>query len=239
MSPPAVRALLFDVFGTVVDWRTGIAAEAARLLGGRGLARDWLAFADDWRGRYQPAMAAVRSGGRPFAKLDVLHRENLAQTLAAFGIAELDEALIDELNRAWHRLPPWPDVVPGLARLRPRYLLAPVSNGHVALMVALARHGGLPWDAILGAEVARAYKPQPAVYLAAAELLDLPPAACLMVAAHADDLDAAAACGLRTAYVARPAEYGPPAAGAVPAPPPGRYDLEVDSFLALADRLGC
>lgn len=237
MGSRGIEALCFDVFGTVVDWRSSVARQAEVLLAPRGHGPDWHAFADAWRGRYQPAMEAVRSGRRPFAKLDVLHRENLDAVLADFGIAGLPATAVEELNLAWHRLDPWPDVVEGLARLKPRHILAPVSNGNVRLMVDLARHAGLPWDAILGAEVARAYKPSPEAYLCAAELLDLPPGACMMVAAHNDDLAAAQAQGLRTAFVPRPLEHGP--GQTVDLEPTGEWDLVAHDFGELATRLDC
>lgn len=202
-----IQVLLFDVFGTLVDWRTSIAREAATTLTPLGIDMDWLAFADAWRDRYQPAMEAVRRGEQPYAKLDVLHRRNLDAVLAGFGI-DVDETVRRHLNRAWHRLDAWPDVRAGLAALRPHFLLAPCSNGNIALMAALARRNGLPWDAILGADLVRDYKPKPAVYLAAADAFDVPPAATLMVAAHASDLAAAATAGLCTAFVERPDEYG-------------------------------
>lgn len=170
-----VKALCFDVFGTVVDWRGSVAREAASFFGERGVDRDWRAFADAWRARYQPAMAEVRSGKRPWVRLDDLHRENLAYVLAAFEIEDLGDREIDHLNRAWHRLDPWPDVIEGLQRLKARYILATLSNGNVALMVNMAKRAGLAWDVILGAEVAHAYKPQPEAYLRSAALLDLPP----------------------------------------------------------------
>jgi 2-haloacid dehalogenase len=202
-------ALLFDVFGTCVDWRTGVAREGAamgRRLGISGI--DWFAVADAWRDQYQPRMATVRSGQRPWVTLDVLHRESLDTVLAAFGLDAIPATERDEFTLAWHRLEPWPDVVAGLTRLKRRYVIAPCSNGHIALMVTMAKRAGLPWDAILGAEIAQAYKPQAAVYVRSARALGLAPAAVMMVAAHAEDLAAAAAAGLRTAYVPRPAEFG-------------------------------
>jgi 2-haloacid dehalogenase len=170
---------------------------------------DWLAFADAWRGEYQGAMEEVRSGSVAFTKLDVLHRRNLDRILPRFGISQLSEDIARELNLAWHRLDAWPDVTPGLMRLKRRFLLAPLSNGNISLQVDLARRNQFPWDAILGAEVARDYKPKPAVYLAACDSFDLRPEQCLMVAAHTSDLLAAAQCGLRTAHIARPNEHGP------------------------------
>jgi 2-haloacid dehalogenase len=237
MSLADVKALCFDVFGTVVDWRGSIAREAAAFFGERGIERDWPAFADAWRARYQPAMEAVRSGVRAWVRLDDLHRENLLDVLAAFGIEGLGDGDIDHLNHAWHRLDPWPDSVEGLRRLKQKYILATLSNGNVALMVDLARRAGLPWDAILGAEVVRHYKPQPEAYLKTADLLGLAPASCLMVAAHENDLEAAAACGLRTAYVHRPTEYDD--APDKPLPAADAFDIVVADFLELAARLGC
>src|SRR5260370_34621410 len=199
-----IKALTFDVFGTVVDWRSGIIREGETLGRTKGIAVDWARFADAWRGQYQPALSQVRDGTRPWVKLDDLHRESLERLLVEFGIAGLSEAEIDHLNRAWHRLDPWPDAVAGITRLKRRYILATLSNGNVALMVNLAKRAGLPWDAVLGAEVARHYKPQKEAYLATAAFLGLRPAQCLMVAAHYNDLVAASACGFRTAYVSRP-----------------------------------
>jgi len=233
---PEIQALAFDVFGTVVDWRRSVAREAEALLAPKGVALDWGAFADGWRAKYVPAMARVSSGARPFVALDVLHRENLVDLLAEHRIGGLTEAEIDALNLAWHRLDPWPDVLAGMARLKRRFILASLSNGNVRLMVDVARRAGLLWDAILGAEVARAYKPTPEAYDAAARLLMLDPSECLMVAAHPSDLAAAAARGLRTAYVHRPLERGPHREATRPAP--GTFDYAVDSFPELADALG-
>jgi 2-haloacid dehalogenase len=230
-----VKALLFDVFGTLVDWRTSIAREAQTALSVHGVSIDWLAFADAWRAQYQPAMDEVRSGRLPFSKLDVLHRRNLDVILAEFGLERIDEPTRAHLNLAWHRLDAWPDVEPGLQRLRPRYRLAPCSNGNISLMVDLARRNNFPWDAILGAEVAGDYKPKPRVYLAACAALDLPPAQCMMVAAHSNDLDAAAKCGLRTAHTARVNEYGP---NTREAKPTVKVDAEAKDLAGLADQLG-
>ena len=237
MSVEGVKALCFDVFGTVVDWRESIAREAARALRPRGVSLDWHAFADAWRARYRPALEEVTSGRRPFAKLDVLHRENLLAVLEAYAIDGLSEAEIDHLNRAWHRLDPWPDVIEGLGRLKRKYILATLSNGNVALMVNMAKRAGLPWDVILGAEIARAYKRSPEAYLRSIALLDLEPRACMMVAAHNDDLAAAAGCGLRTAFVARPTEHGPNQRTNLGAE--HAFDVTAESFIDLAERLGC
>ncbi len=232
-----VIALTFDVFGTVVGWRGGIAREVTALGAARGFSLDGNAFALAWRARYQPAMERVRGGQRGFVKLDVLHRENLDEVLAEFDLGHLDEADRVHLNRAWHRLDPWPDAVAGLNRLKRDFILATLSNGNVALMVDMARRAGLAWDAILGAEVVRHYKPQPEAYLLTAECLGLEPAQCLMVAAHEGDLEAAAAYGLRTAYVHRPSEYDDN--GAAPMPDAKAFDFVAADFLELAERLGC
>ena len=231
----AVKALFFDVFGTLVDWHTSIAREAEAALKPRGQALDWAAFADAWRGEYQGALEEVRSGRIAFSKLDVLHRRNLELTLKRFGVADLGDGDKHALNLAWHRLDAWPDVPTGLARLKRGFVIAPVSNGNISLMVDLARRNGFPWDAILGAEIAGDYKPKPRVYLAAAEALDLKPEACVMVAAHSSDLAAAAALGLRTAHVARPNEHGP---GRGETAPTIAVDLAVKSVEELAAKLG-
>ena len=231
-----VRALCFDVFGTVVDWRSGVAREAEAVLGAKGHRLDWPGFADRWRALYQPAMEAVRSGRRPFVTLDVLHRENLAALLAEYGIAGAAEAELDRLNLAWHALDPWPDAVPGMERLARRYILASLSNGNVRLIVDMAKRAGLPWDVVLGAEAARAYKPAAEAYDAAARMLGLEPAQCLMVAAHPSDLESAAARGFATAYVCRPLEYGPDRPPRRPAA--GRFDIQAEDFLDLAQKLG-
>ncbi len=205
-----IRACLFDVFGTVVDWRTSVSRDLAAFGRSRGLPSiDWLEFAVAWRKLYQPSMEEVRSGRRPWTVLDVLHRESLERLLQRYGLSGLPEADVDHMNRAWHRLDPWPDVVEGLTRLKRKRIIAPCSNGNIALMVNLARRAGLPWDCVLGAETARAYKPMPEAYLAACRQLGLPPAQVMMVAAHNGDLKAAKAQGLATAFVPRPLEHGP------------------------------
>lgn len=242
MSGPTldgVRALVFDVFGTVVDWRSGVAREAAAFLRRHGRAdADPHAFADAWRRRYSPAMEEVRSGRRPFTRLDVLHRENLTDVLPAFGLdaAGVPAAELDELNLAWHRLNPWPDGVAGLRRLKVRYIVAPLSNGNIVLMIDMAKRAGLPWDAILGAEVVRAYKPSPESYLGTAEVLAMRPDEVCLVAAHNDDLAAARRCGFRTAFVPRPTEHGPGQTGDLA--PEQDWDMVADSFETLAERLG-
>jgi 2-haloacid dehalogenase len=232
---PEVKVLLFDVFGTLVDWRSSIAREACEILLPLGIDTDWEAFADAWRDQYQPAMEQVRSGRLPFSKLDVLHRHNLDVVLKSLGLDEVDEATRVQLNAAWHHLDAWPDVAPGLARLRSKFRLAPCSNGNISIMVDLARHNGFPWDAIVGAELARDYKPKPVVYLSAAAAFDCAPQEAMMVAAHSSDLAAAAATGLRTAFIARPNERGPgkgESAATVP------VDVSAAGLMELADRLG-
>ena len=231
----AVKAVFFDVFGTLVDWRTSIAREAEALLKPKAATLDYFAFADAWRGEYQGALEEVRAGRIGFCKLDILHRRNLELTLKRFDIGALTEDEKRNFNLAWHRLDAWPDVPTGLARLKRGYVIAPVSNGNISLMVDLARRNGFPWDVILGAEIAGDYKPKPRVYLAAAETLDLRPEACMMVAAHSSDLAAAAALGLRTAHVARPNEHGP---GRGEAAPTIAVDLAVKSVEELATKLG-
>lgn len=235
MRPDEIEALTFDVFGTVVDWRAGIRRDGAALGARHGLAVDWAAFADAWRGRYQPLLSDVREGRRPWVILDQLHREGLDQVLAQFGITGLDSATREDFVQAWHRLDPWPDVVGGLTRLRRRYILATLSNGNVRLMVNMAKRAGLPWDAVLGAEMAKAYKPSPESYLTTARLLDLPPARCMMVAAHYYDLVAARAQGFRTCYVWRRDEWGTGEKNDLPAD--HGLDLVVEDFAELADRL--
>jgi 2-haloacid dehalogenase len=230
--PP--KALFFDVFGTLVDWRSGVAREAARLLEPLGYSIDWLAFADAWREEYQPSMDDVRAGRVAFCKLDLLHRRNLERIMPRFGLSGVAEATLRELNLAWHRLDGWPDAAPGLGRLKQRFLLAPVSNGNISVMVDLARRNAFPWDAILGAETAGDYKPKPRVYLAACEALDLVPRDCVMVAAHSSDLAAAAACGLPTAHIARPNERGPGKGEAAPKVP---VDYAAVSLQDLAGQL--
>lgn len=237
MEIDRIEALTFDVFGTVVDWRSSIIREGEALGRAKGLEVDWVAFADAWRGRYTPSMDRVRHGEMPWTKLDDLHRMSLDGLLEEFAVTGLSEAEIDHFNRAWHRLEPWPDVVEGLTRLKPRFILATLSNGNISLMVNLARHAGLPWDAILGAELAEHFKKDPEVYLKAADCLSLRPEQCLMVAAHNDDLQVAASLGFRTAFVGRPTEYGPHQSKDFAAE--HDFDVIADSFIDLADHLGC
>jgi 2-haloacid dehalogenase len=238
MSPvraPKPKALVFDVFGTVVDWRGSLIREG-RLLGRRKkLAVDWAAFADAWRAGYRPAMARVRSGELPWTKIDDLHRMILDDLLAKFGIRGLSEAEVVNLNHAWHRLKPWPDARAGLGKLKRRHVIATLSNGNVALLTNMAKHAGLPWDCILSAEVVRHYKPDPETYLGAADLLGVRPGELMMVAAHKDDLHAARACGLKTAFVARAREHGPAAKVDVSRDP--AFDVHARDFNDLARQL--
>lgn len=231
-----VKALIFDVFGTLVDWRTSIAREARDILSPLGIATDWNSLADQWRAQYQPAMEEVRCGRLPFSKLDALHRRNLDVVLKENGLHRVDERTRANLNLAWHRLDAWPDVRPGLSRLRAKFRIAPCSNGNISIMVDLARRNQLVWDAILGAELARDYKPKPEVYLTAAAAFDRAPAETMMVAAHSSDLAAAAASGLRTAFIARPDENGP-GTGERAAKVP--VDVSAGSLMELADALDC
>jgi 2-haloacid dehalogenase len=230
------KALVFDVFGTVVDWRSSVAAEVQRLAKSKGFTVDGAKFADAWRAMYAPSMNRVRTGELPWTKLDALHRMALDRLLVDFSITSLSEAEKDDLNRAWHRLTPWPDSVGGLTRLKKRFIIAPLSNGNISLMTDLARHGGLPWDCILGAELVRRYKPDPEVYQSAADILDLTPADVMMVAAHLGDLRASKKVGLQTAFVPRPLEYGP--GGKPDLKADASVDLSADDFNDLAARLG-
>lgn len=231
-----VKALVFDVFGTVVDWRSSIAGAARDLLEPQGISIDWAQFADRWRAGYFPAMQPVWKAERPYVILDVLHREILDAMLGEFQLEALGDADRAALTKAWHHLDPWPDTVAGLTRLKARYIVAPLSNGHVAMMVAMAKRARLPWDLILGAEIAGSYKPDPRVYDSAPRLLGLEAGDVMMVAAHPQDLAAAAKRGLKTAYVHRPLEYG--AAAPKSRPATGSFDVMVDSFEGLADKLG-
>ena len=232
-----IRACLFDVFGTVVDWRTSVSRDLAAFARQRSLpAIDWLEFALEWRKLYQPSMEEVRAGRRAWTVLDVLHRESLVALLERHRVKGLSDADVDHMNRAWHRLDPWPDVVEGLTRLKRKRIIAPCSNGNIALMVNLAKRAGLPWDCILGAETARAYKPMPEAYLASCRQLALPPAHVMMVAAHNGDLKAAKAQGLATAFVPRPREHGPGQTTDLAADP-ACVDVAAQDFVDLAARL--
>jgi 2-haloacid dehalogenase len=233
-SLPGIKALAFDVFGTVVDWRSGVIRAGKELARERNLNVDWPTFVDAWRGRYAPSMDRVRQGELPWTNLDALHRASLDELLEEFGVGGLTEGEKDHLNKAWHRLDPWPDSVEGLQRLKERYIIAPLSNGNVALLTNMAKRAGLPWDLVLSAELVRRYKPDPETYLMVPDFLDLRPEEVAMVAAHPDDLRAAAGNGLKTVYVPRPLEWGP---GGEAEPPDPAFDLVVEDFVELAGRL--
>ena len=232
---PGIKALAFDVFGTVVDWRGGVIRAGEELARERNLNVDWPAFADAWRGRYAPSMERVRQGDLPWTNLDALHRASLDELLEEFGVGGLSEAEKAHLNKAWHRLDPWPDSVEGLLRLKDRYIIAPLSNGNVALLTNMAKRAGLPWDLVLSAEIVRRYKPDPETYLMVPDFRDLRPEEVAMVAAHPDDLRAAAGNGLRTVYVPRPLEWGP---GGEAEPSDPIFDVVARDFLELAEKLG-
>ena len=234
-QPDSVKALAFDVFGTVVDWRSTVIREGRALGRAKGLEVDWAAFADAWRDGYGPAMNRVRTGELQWTTIDELHRLILDGLLERFAITGLDEAEKDDLNRVWHRLDPWPDAVEGLTRLKSRFIIASLSNGNVALLVNMAKHGGLPWDAVLSAELAGRYKPDREVYLKAADLLGLEPGAVMMVAAHKGDLRAAARAGLRTAFVPRPRERPN---RQIDLSVDGEFDVSAEDFVDLARKLG-
>ena len=233
-DPASIRALVFDVFGTVVDWRGSIVREGEALSAAKGLDVDWRAFADAWRQGYQPAMARAMRG--EWANIDTLHRGILDEIRPRFGLDELDERDVEHLNLVWHRLAPWPDGIEGLQRLKTRFVISTLSNGNVSLLVDMAKHAGLPWDCVLSAELFGKYKPDPAVYQGAARLLGVERDALLMVAAHPSDLVAAQRAGLRTAYIPRPLEWGPdghrePVGSA-------RFDVVAADFVELAAKLG-
>lgn len=228
-----VKVLAFDVFGTVVDWHGSIARELSQL----HPELDGAAFARRWRQGYAPAMARVMRGELGWTRIDELHRMILDEMLPEFGLAHLDEAERRHLNQVWHRLDPWPDVVPGLLRLKSRFLVCTLSNGNIGLLANMAKRAGLPWDCILSAEVFRAYKPDPAAYLGVARTFDLDPAQVMLVAAHHDDLAGARACGLRSAYIERPYEFGADRPKDVS--PQAGNDLHCRDFMVLADQLGC
>lgn len=231
-----IKALVFDVFGTLVDWRRSIAREAKTILDPQGISIDWLLFSDSWRDEYQPAMEAVRAGKIPFSKLDQLHMRNLEIVLIKFNIIGLSTATKEALNLAWHRLDAWPDVRLGLEKLRSKFLLAPCSNGNISLMVDLARHNDFRWDAILGAEIARDYKPKPIVYISSAEAFGLQPDEVMMIAAHSNDLEAAQHAGLKTAFVSRPYEYKDDAGERCSSI---KVNYSADNLLELAEQLEC
>ena len=228
-------ALLFDVFGTVVDWRSGVVRDGRALGEEKDLDVDWEAFADAWREEYQPSMERVRKGEIPWRNLDALHRESLEGLLDRFEVDGLSEGEIEHLNRTWHRLDPWPDAIPGLRRLRSEYVVATLSNGHVRLLADMAKRAGIPWDLILSAELSGHYKPDEEAYLTAVDLLDVSPDRVVMVAAHEGDLEASREAGLHTAYVHRPDEWGPD--GGSEKPDASAYDVVAEDFVDLAERL--
>ena len=209
LDPNDVSALVFDTFGSLVDWRGSLIVELSQFGAARGINIDWEAFTDSWRAGYQPAMEPIRKGERGFTKLDILHREILDRLVKEFSVTGLSEADLDWLNRGWHRLKPWPDVVPGLTRLKKKYILSPLSNGNTALLLNMAKNAGMPWDTVLGSDTFRAYKPMREAYLGMADLLGLPADRVMLVAAHNGDLAAARAAGLRTGFMARLHEQGP------------------------------
>jgi 2-haloacid dehalogenase len=230
-----IQALTFDVFGTVVDWRSGVIREGEGLARNKGLDVDWPAFADAWRGRYKPSMDKVRSGEQPWKTLDALHRASLEELLVEFGIEGLTEEEKDHLNKVWHRLDPWRDSVPGLTRLKRRYIICTLSNGNVALLTNMAKRASLPWDLILSAELVRHYKPDPETYLMVPNLLDLRPEEVMLIAAHPSDLHNAQNHDLRTAYIPRPLEWG--SEGEVDPPDPS-FDLVAQDLIELAEKMG-
>ncbi|MFE4544650.1 haloacid dehalogenase type II [Arthrobacter sp. NPDC056727] len=232
-----VKAVLFDTFGTVVDWRSGVAAQVGRFAERHGLALDPFGFADAWRAEYQPAMELVRSGQRGYVPLDRLHLENLNRILMANGLSPdgFPSGGLEELNRAWERLPAWPDSREGLRRLKGRYIVGPLSNGNTALLVNMAKNASLPWDVVVGSDLLQAYKPDAAAYLGAAALLRLDPAEVMLVAAHNNDLAAARDAGLATAFVQRPTEHGP--AQTTDLAPASNWDAEAADFIGLAQTL--
>ena len=236
MDISGIKALTFDVFGTVVDWRSSITREGRRLGEARGIDLDWSAFADDWRAGYGPSMSRVRKGELPWTNIDALHRMVLDELLEKHGVTGLTEEEKVDFNKAWHRLTPWPDSVSGLTRLKKRFVLATLSNGNVALLTNMAKNAGLPWDCILSAELFKHYKPDPEAYQGAASLLGLEPGEVMMVAAHQNDLRSAQKAGLKAAFVPRPDEFGPERD--VDTTPDPAFDFVASSFEELATKLG-
>ena len=231
-----IRAIVFDTFGTIVDWRSSLIAELTEFGAQHAITLDWAMLVDAWRGAYKPSMDRVRNGQLPWTKLDALHRASLDALLDEYGVSGLTDAQRDHLTMGWHRLHAWPDAVPGMARLHTKFITAPLSNGNVSLLIDLARFNGLRWDMIFGAEVFGHYKPDPETYLGACRLLSLRPAEVLMCAAHNDDLKAAQSHGLRTAFVPRPTEYGPHQVRDTAAT--GSWDFVASGIDDLADQLG-
>jgi 2-haloacid dehalogenase len=235
-ATPSIRILAFDVFGTVVDWRSSVIAEGEQLGKAKGLVVDWAAFADAWRAVYRPSLDRVQKGELPWTKLDDLHRTSLEKILTQFKIEGLGSEEIDPFNRVWHRLKPWPDSVMGLQRLKTRFVITTLSNGNTSLLTNMAKHAGLPWDCILCAETVHHYKPDAEIYRLVPDLFDLRPEQVMLVAAHENDLQAAKTHGLRTAFVHRPLEHGPGKASSIP--PAGKFDFVAKDFLDLAGQLG-
>ena len=230
-----VKAMTFDVFGTVVDWRSSIAREAKMMGEQKGFDFDWDNFADKWRAGYGPSMNKVRTGELPWTKIDVLHRMILDELLSEYNITNLTESEKDHLNRAWHRLDPWPDSVPGLTELKKNYVISPLSNGNVALLVNMAKHGGLPWDTVLSAELAQHYKPDPEAYQSTSEFLGFPIEQIMMVAAHKNDLKSAKGQGMMTGYIPRPKEHGPNTT--VDSNPEDYIDIIGENFVDFANKM--
>ncbi len=236
MKTLPVRALVFDVFGTVVDWRGSLIREGRTFGQEKHLDIDWAAFADAWRAGYQPAMHKVRTGKLPWMNIDQLHRLILDDLIQQFGLRGLKEADKDHLNRAWHRLKPWPDSVRGLKRLKKKFIISTLSNGNVALLTNMAKNAGLPWDCVISAELFKHYKPDPESYLGAASMLGLKPGEVMLVAAHKDDLRAAKGCGLKTAFITRPREFNPKVKPDLT--PDSAFIYHAENFLDLADQVG-
>jgi 2-haloacid dehalogenase len=231
-----IEAILFDTFGTLVDWRSSLIAQLSEFGQSRGIEADWAALTDAWRGAYQPSMNRVRRGEVPWTNLDDLHRASLLRLVAEFGIAGVTDDDLTTLTQFWHRLEPWPDSSPGLHRLKRNHIIAPLSNGTVALLIHLGRHADLPWNMVFGSDLSRHYKPDPETYLGACALLGLPPARVMMAAAHNQDLAAAAALGLATAFIPRPTEYGAHQVKDLAAE--GPWDVVATSVADLATKLG-
>jgi 2-haloacid dehalogenase len=236
LTIPSVQALVFDTFGTVVDWRTSVIRELQALGERKGIQADWVAMADGWRAGYKPGMDTVRKGLRPWASTDVLHRERLEELLKEFNVQGLSEEEKQHLNKVWHRLDPWPDSVAGLQRLKRRYIISTFSNGSVPCLVGMAKHGGLPWDCVFSSDLVKHFKPDSEMYLGVAAFLDLPPAQVMVVAAHNGDLRRARENGLHTGYIHRPVEYGPKQVKDLRAEED--WDLVASSIEDLAGQLG-
>jgi 2-haloacid dehalogenase len=235
-SAASIKVLGFDVFGTVVDWRSSVIAEGEQLGKAKGLTVDWAAFADAWRAVYRPSLDRVQKGELPWTKLDFLHRMSLEEILKQFKIEGLSNDETEHLNRVWHRLKPWPDSIAGLQRLKTRFVVTTLSNGNISLLTNMAKHAGLPWDCVLSAENVRHYKPDREIYLLIPNLFDLKPEQVMLVAAHENDLQSARKHGLRTAFVHRPREHGPKRVSEIPSQ--GKYDFVANDFLHLADLMG-